>query len=647
MIDADRNADRRVLVLAPTGKDAELAQEVLEKAGIETFICPDVECLRREMPAGVGCILVAEEALTAETRQVLSEALASQPRWSDLPLLVLTRQGADPAAVATSLEGIGNVSLLERPLHVATLVSAAQTALRARSRQYELRDRFAVQSLLAAIVESSGDAIVSKTLDGTILTWNAGAERIFGYSALEVIGKPITIIVPYDRRDEEQDILERLRRGERVEHFDTVRVTKDGRLIDVSLSISPIRDASDRVVGASKVARDVSAQKRAEQALRDADRRKDEFLATLAHELRNPLAPLRNSLHLLRLSGSSDPAVEQVREMMERQINHMVRLVDDLMELSRITRGKIELRKERVHLADVIHNAIETSQPVVDAAGHTLVLDIPDEPIILHADPVRLAQVFANLINNAAKYTPRAGQIWCTARRENGSIVVTIRDTGIGIPSDMLPRVFDMFTQVDSSHHRIQSGLGIGLTLVQSLIELHGGTVAALSEGLGKGSEFVVRLPVADILPAETAPPKRAPSALAPVRVLVVDDNYDAADSLGMLVECLGAEVHVVHDGPAALHALETFHPALVLLDIGMPGMDGYEVARRIRLHPEFQDLTLIALTGWGQDEDRRRSHAAGIDYHLIKPPDIDTLQALMVSVGNNERKLPRQGHHG
>jgi CheY-like chemotaxis protein len=286
---------------------------------------------------------------------------------------------------------------------------------------------------------------------------------------------------------------------------------------------------------------------------------------------------------------------------------------------------------------------VETSQPAIDAAGHELMLDIPDEPIVLHADPVRLAQIFANLISNAAKYTPKAGQVWCTARCENGIVVVTVRDSGVGIPADMLPRVFDMFTQVDSSHHRSHSGLGIGLTLVQSLVQMHDGTVSAFSEGLGKGSEFVVRLPLASMLPTETAAPKRAPAALAPVRVMVVDDNYDAADSLGMLVECLGAEVHVVHDGPAALNALETFNPALVLLDIGMPGMDGYEVARRIRQQPRFQDLTLIALTGWGQDEDRRRSHAAGIDYHLIKPPDIDTLQALMASVAISEHKLPRQ----
>jgi CheY-like chemotaxis protein len=265
---------------------------------------------------------------------------------------------------------------------------------------------------------------------------------------------------------------------------------------------------------------------------------------------------------------------------------------------------------------------------------------------VLDADPVRLAQVFANLINNAAKYTQKAGQIWCTARWENGIVIVTVRDTGIGIPTDMLPRVFDMFTQVDSSQKRINSGLGIGLTLVQSLVQLHDGTVSAFSAGLGKGSEFVVRLPLVSMPAAEAAPaPEREPAALAPVRVLVVDDNYDAADSLGMLVECLGAEVRVVHDGPAALHALETFQPAMVLLDIGMPGMDGYEVARRVRQQPQFQNVTLIALTGWGQDEDRRRSHAAGIDYHLIKPPDIDTLQALMVSVSKNQRQPPLQGH--
>jgi PAS domain S-box-containing protein len=523
---------------------------------------------------------------------------------------------------------------------VAALVSAVHTALRARERQYELRDRFEAQSLLAAIVASSDDAMVSKTLEGIILSWNAGAERIFGYSAAEAVGQSIMLIIPPDRRDEERMILDRLSRGERVEHFDTIRMAKDGRLVDISVTVSPIRDAANRVVAASKVARDITAQKRAEQALREADRRKDEFLATLAHELRNPLAPIRNSLHILRLAGSSDPAVDRVREMMERQVNHMIRLVDDLMEVSRITRGKIELRREHVELAAIIRSAVETSQPLVASGGHQLALAIPPEPLMLDADPVRLAQVFANLLNNAAKYTPHRGQIWLTVRRENDEVVVSVRDTGIGIAADKLPRVFEMFTQIHGTHRNSHSGLGIGLTLVQSLVQMHGGSVSASSGGPGMGSEFVVRLPLAtEGLPAEEDEPRERHSASLPLRVLVVDDNHDAADSLGVLLTFLGVEVQVVHDGPSALQALTTFRPALVLLDIGMPGMDGYEVARKIREQPAFRDLMLIALTGWGQEEDRRRSHRAGFDYHLIKPTDLEALQALISSVGERAER--------
>jgi PAS domain S-box-containing protein len=636
MTSADQDRlERRVLILAPTGKDAALTQSVLEKAGIKTLVCRDAGGMCHQATAGAGCILVTEEAITAPARQSLAALLTGQPPWSDLPLLILTRPGANSATVTAALAELGNVILLERPVRTAALISATQAALRARDRQYELRSRFEAQSLLATIVSSSGDAIISKTLDGTILTWNAGAERIFGYSAAEAIGQSITLIIPPDRLAEEQGILQRLRRGERVEHFDTVRVAKDGRTVDISLTISPIRDAMNRVVGASKVARDISDRKRAEQALRDADRRKDEFLATLAHELRNPLAPIRNSLHVLRLAGNTDPAVEQVREMMERQVNHMVRLVDDLMEVSRITRGKIDLRMEPIELAGVIRSAVEASQPLIDAGGHQLAVTIPPEPVTLNADPVRLAQVFANLLNNAAKYSDGPGQIWLTVRRDHRDVLVTIRDTGIGISADMLPRIFEMFTQINESDRRNQGGLGIGLTLVRSLVQLHGGSVTAFSEGLGKGSEFTVRLPLAAGLPSDKEHPQSQHFAITPFRVLVVDDNRDAADSLATLLKCLGAEVQAVHDGPAALATLEAFRPALVVLDIGMPGMDGYEVARQIREQPLYRNVMLAAMTGWGQEEDRRRSRTAGFDYHLIKPTDVKALQDLMLAIKN------------
>ena len=422
-----------------------------------------------------------------------------------------------------------------------------------------------------------------------------------------------------------------------------MRVTKDGRLIDVSLTVSPLRDSTGRIVGASKVARDITDRKLAELALRDVDRRKDEFLAILAHELRNPLAPIRNSLHILRLTSQNDPVGERVGDMMDRQVNHMVRLVDDLLEVSRITSGKIALRKERVDLAAILQNSMETSRPLIEAVDHHLTLAFPPEPLIVDGDPVRLAQVFANLLNNSAKYTDAGGEIGITVRREDGWAVISVRDTGAGIPREMLPSVFELFTQIDRHADRAQGGLGIGLTLVKSLVEMHGGTVQANSAGLGQGSEFVVRLPlVSDKRPAElSGTPEISTSLLKPRRVLVVDDNRDAAESMGILLKLLGADVHVAYSGAEALEALPAYRPDVVILDIGMPGMDGYEVARRIRQQPEFQKVTLIALTGWGQDKDRRQSQTAGFDYHLIKPADVDALQALLALVERNEEARP------
>jgi CheY-like chemotaxis protein len=313
----------------------------------------------------------------------------------------------------------------------------------------------------------------------------------------------------------------------------------------------------------------------------------------------------------------------------------MVRLVDDLLEVSRITRGKIELRRELVGVAAIVRGAVETSRPAIVAAGHQLALSIPPEPLALDADPVRLTQVVANLLNNAAKYTEPGGQIWLTVRNEGDEVAISVRDTGLGIPPEMLARVFDLFTQVDRHTERAQGGLGIGLTLVKSLVELHGGRVDALSEGAGRGSEFVVHLPLASTITSADQPALDAgPSTtLPPRRVLVVDDNQDAADSVGMLLSLLGLDVHVVYNGPAALEAAASFKPAVVLMDIGMPGMDGYEVARRIRLQPETEDVILIALTGWGQEEDRQRSLSAGFDHHLIKPTNVSALETLFVSL--------------
>lgn len=367
--------------------------------------------------------------------------------------------------------------------------------------------------------------------------------------------------------------------------------------------------------------------------LAEMDRRKDEFLATLAHELRNPLAPIANTLHILRISGQAGPTAQHLHEMMERQVKHMVRLVDDLLEVSRITRGKIELRKERVTLAAIVNSAVETSRHFIDAAHHELTLTVPPEPIILEADPVRLSQVIANLLNNAAKYTEEGGRIWVTAQQQGGEAVLRVRDNGLGIPAAMLGHIFDMFAQVDRTLKRSQGGLGIGLALARTLVQMHGGRIEVHSEGTGLGAEFTVHLPLAPVEPAPAAvvPGESAQPALRTQRrVLIVDDNRDAAESLGMLLNFLGADVAVVYDGPSALDTARAYRPAIVLMDIGMPGMDGHEVARRLRADPAQRDVTLIALSGWGQEEDRRRSQAAGFDHHLVKPVDTEALQALL-----------------
>ncbi len=816
---------------------------------------------------------------------------------------------------------------------------------------------------LAAIVDSSEDAIVSKTLDGIIRSWNAAAQRVFGYTAEEAVGRPVTMLFPADRLDEEDRIIARIRAGERVEHFDTVRRRKDGTDIPVSLTISPIRDEEGRIVGASKIARDITERKRAEAAaaeqhrlmslradsaaalasaaeppatlqrcaeaivrhldaalariwtvnegeqvlelrasaglythlngphgrvkvgefkigriaaerrrrltndvrhdpdisdpawaeregmvafagypllvegrvlgvvalfarrpltdtvvsdlgtlaeglaqyldrkraeerlrllseaaaiilhapdanalmqtlfarmgpaigadvclnylandagdglrlvasagvlegavpprlgfgeilcgtaalqrrpvvvahlqeseepearayrslgvrayagfpllsgnlllgtlsfasrskdefaadelefletvchsvavacerlrlvekLRQADRRKDEFLATLAHELRNPLAPIRTGLQLMQAAGGKAETIEQARTMMERQVGQMVRLVDDLMDLTRISRGRITLQKQRVELAAVVASAVETSRPLIEEMGHELTVALPGKPVVVDADRTRLAQVFWNLLTNAAKYTDRGGHIGLTAECQGDDVVVAVQDTGIGIPADQLPGIFEMFSQVEGALSRSQGGLGIGLCLVKQLVQMHGGSIEAESEGPGRGSRFVVRLPVA-VEQQDAVTTGGNGEALTPskLRILVVDDNRDAAESLAMLLRILGNNVRTAGDGAKGVQAAGEFRPHIVLLDIGLPRLNGYEACRLIRQEAWGKSMVLIAVTGWGAEEDRRKSQEAGFDYHMVKPVDPTSLMKLLsdLSVG-------------
>lgn len=490
---------------------------------------------------------------------------------------------------------------------------------------------------MASIVASAMDAIISMNEQQQIILFNAAAEKMFGYSASEVIGHSLTMLLPERYRASH---------GKYVREFATAGVTTrrmgalgeisgcraDGTEFPIEAAISQVRLAGSKMF--TVVLRDVTARKKAEQELLEADRRKDEFLATLAHELRNPLAPLRNSLYILRrLPGADSGPATQVYDMMERQVAHLVHLVDDLLEVSRITRGKIELRKERTDLAASIHNAVEMSRPLIEAAGHHFTLALPAEPLILDADPARLAQIFSNLLNNAAKYTANHGEISLTAWQEGAEAVVAVRDNGVGIPPDMLPRVFDMFTQVDRTQRHSQGGLGIGLTLVQSLVQMHGGHIEAHSAGAEQGSEFLLRLPLAALPGRPETPATSMATASNPtvkMRILVVDDNHDVADSLGILLQLSGHEVQVVYDGPLALATISSYRPDVVLLDIGMPGMNGYEVARQVRKRPGLKDLPLIAMTGWGQEEDRRHSKEAGFNHHIVKPVDPATLALVL-----------------
>ena len=787
--------------------------------------------------------------------------------------------------------------------HVSGCVLIFRDVASQRTVEREKANQLLTARLLASIVESSNDAIIGKSLDGIIQSWNAAAEQLFGYTSHEAVGRHISLIIPPERIDEENVIITSLKAGKQIAHFETERVRSDGQRVFVSLTVSPIKDESGKVIGASKIVRDITSQRRIaererellakaaeantkfqaffdqgalfagimdldgtilepnrlswegcgftreqiigkpfwegpwwtpspdlveqiktasaeaaagktfrrempyfvgdgsqrfadvtiqpirdetgrvlflaptgtditdrkraeaerekfvtlvenstdfigicdldgipffinqaglemvgleniEQAhrmkvadfffpedqdrvmneflptvmekghgeievrfrhfktgearwmaykvlkltdstnepiayatvsqdvtqrkrmeddlrklatdLSEADRRKNEFLATLAHELRNPLAPMSNMVEVLKRADGDRDVLKRARDTVERQLGQLVRLVDDLLDLNRITHDRLELRQKKTDLSSIIQQAVETAKPLVDAADHDLRVVIPEEPIYLNADSARLAQVFGNLLNNSCKYTGAKGTISITATPTDGEVLVSVKDTGTGIPKNKLASVFDMFTQVDRSSEGSQGGLGIGLTLVKRLVEMHGGSVEAKSEGEGQGSEFVVRLPLlsgaTDAAPAAAG---IAPQTTPKRRILIVDDNKDSADSLAMLLEITGNTTYQAHDGVEAMKAVETHRPEVVLLDIGLPRLDGHEVCRKVREQSWGKDILMIALTGWGQEEDRRRSKEAGFDGHLVKPVNYDELLKLLSSMGN------------
>jgi PAS domain S-box-containing protein len=463
-------------------------------------------------------------------------------------------------------------------------------------------------------------------------------ERVWGRSCQSLYENPRSFMDAVHPEDQERvriAVLENQSRGEQTDKEYRV-VRPDGSIRWVRDRAFPVKDAVGQFYRLVGIIDDFTERKLAEEALKEADRRKDEFLATLAHELRNPLAPIRNGLQIMRLAGNDHGAVEQARTMMERQLQHFVRLVDDLLDLSRISRGKIELHKERIELAAVVDSALETYDPLIKQYDHELIVTVPDRPLYVDADKTRLAQALCNLLTNAAKFSDRGGRIWLTAGQQGSDAVVSVKDTGVGIPPHMLPKVFEIFTQVDRSLEKSHGGLGIGLSIVKRLVEMHGGTVEARSEGQGMGSEFLIRLPVVLSLvqgQEQDGEDQRLARPLARHRILVVDDNVDSAHSLAMMLDLMGNEVRTAHDGLEAVAAAAAYRPDLILLDLGMPKLNGYEACRRIREQSWGKGILIAAVTGWGQEENRRRSQEAGFDHHLIKPVGLNAVEKLLVEL--------------
>jgi signal transduction histidine kinase len=462
----------------------------------------------------------------------------------------------------------------------------------------------------------------------------------------EILRSKVTVLIElYTKRRELQELNRTLAQAnERLAEANTTLQAEKTRELETLNRV--LQRANQELESANRsLQTEVAERTRVELALKEADRHKDEFLAMLAHELRNPLAPIHNAVQLMHRQSFTDPQLIWSREIIGRQLSHLTRLVDDLLDVSRITRGKINLSKEVIELGTLLTRTVETVQPLIDDRGHTLTVEAPNGILAVLGDPTRLVQALGNVLGNAAKYTERGGRITLSAAESGSEVLIRIRDNGIGIPSELMPMIFNLFTQLDRTSGPSQSGLGIGLALVQRLVEMHGGSVAARSEGLGKGSEFLIRLPLFIREQVESGQPLQQLSALeqsmtnveGPTRtqrrILVADDNNDALESLATLLQLSGHEVYTAANGAIALESAEQHRPEVALLDIGMPKLDGYEVARRIRAQPWGQRITLVALTGWGQDSDRRRSQEAGFDSHLVKPLDLDKLTELLAAL--------------
>jgi PAS domain S-box-containing protein len=585
----------------------------------------------------------------SRTRQLLPGSLTVL--WDGGPRLACRADGALYHPASEDQEALLLLRLVPREASVHRFLllnhrieELNREIARRRRTESELRDQ---REWLRVTLESIGDAVIATDMEGRLTFLNPVAEELTGWRAVEAVGRPLPevfhIVNEETRRPAENPVAKVLREGTiagLANH--TILISRRGREIPIDDCAAPILGNEGELVGVVMVFHDIIERRKLERELSvraahlaEVDRRKDEFLAMLAHELRNPLAPIRNALHLLGVPDVSPAALQRIREMMERQVHHMVRLVDDLLDVSRITRGKVQLRLEPVEVSTLIERVSEVARLALEAKGHVFSVVLPAEPLVLDGDPTRLDQVLLNLLQNAAKFTGPGGRIELAASRHGDRVRISVRDTGIGIEPELLPRIFEPFMQVDHSLDRSQGGLGVGLTLARSLVEMHGGTLTAFSEGLGRGSEFVVWLPIRREPVASPDPEGGAgerKGGRQGRRVLVVDDNRDSAESIALLAEIWGHEVRTALDGPSALDIAAAYRPEVILLDIGLPGMDGYEVARQLRQR-QGGDPVLVAMTGYGMEEDRRRSREAGFDHHLVKPVDPEGLRVLLADL--------------
>lgn len=569
---------------------------------------------------------------------------------SQTPIIFITASRPEDFPVEEAY-ALGAVDYLTKPYNAVVLKSKVDffielhkrtEALAASERARYLSELNDKEGRIRLILENTkGYAFIVTDSKGIITEWEGDAFAITGWSSEDAIGKPIDMIYTQeDRLSGYPQIELNLASINGVAPDKRWHLRKDNSRFYADGALVPLKDSVNQIHGFSKIFRDVTNEQLATEELHrlaenlaEADRRKSEFLATLAHELRNPLAPIRNGLRILRVGTDSEASLAKTREMMERQVNHMVHLVDDLLDMSRINGGKIELRKESITIKEIITNAVETSTPHIADGQHKLIIDIPDDSVSLYVDPNRIIQVISNLLNNAAKYTPPGGRINVRVVIEDNQFVLSVEDNGIGIPPEAISTIFEMFNQVKRNMGHAQGGLGIGLTLVRKIVEMHGGSIS-VSSSENVGSIFTVKIPIitgASAIAESSAKDQKTDSKS--LRIMVVDDNVDAAETLSLLLQYAGHTLFVAHDGYEAIKVAQGFKPHIAFLDIGMPGMDGYEAASAIRKIKGLEDMVLVALTGWGAEEDKIRSREAGFDNHIIKPPQMDAIESLLSSL--------------